>query len=607
MGIKAIDFERGTVSAAKTLSDDFKVHVVFAGDKAQTNDTTIMLPALDETAELNPEEAAVIRGYTDHEILHKRITDFEEGKRIRDASKDAFHDMLMQAVEDVRVDNAGCQMYYGTKTNLEATANAVADHLLEQVDADPSILSDLKQIAPYAITLAGRKQMGMNIPSGDKILDRLDGQDRAIIEEIASRALGTNTGVTGAGRVNKAKAYEGFKQNMEVASQAFRALLEHMEKSEEEKKNNGNGGGEGDAEGEGGEGEAEGGSINMDDSNPNAADSFTAASAIEKIIKSKDRRAKGGYVRPPLNFDNILNGDDYLRFFARENGGGDIETLKLRGKQMYLRAIKDASSTLSVLKAQTERAILAQDKGDREEATSGRLNRRRLVSAVRGRETVFNRKTDDFDLNTAVQLVVDMSGSMSGSKIDLARQSAILMAEALQKCNVPFEIVGFTTGAMRGSPRHITTALDIKPDDATFSRNEAITFVTFKNFNERLHYCEHLIGNMEAFNNNADGESLLYAWDSLSKRQEARKIMIVFSDGHPSFNCTPHGYEDNRYFKHVKDVADFISTKAEVLGIGIQDKSVEFFYKNHVVINNEKDLPTVVLTRLTKMLGARAK
>lgn len=606
MAINAIEFERGTVTAAKTLSSDFKVDVVFAGDKAQTNENVIMLPALDEGTELNNEEARIIRGYTDHEIIHKVITDFKTGDAMRKGI-DQFHDKLMQAIEDVRVDHAGSEMYYGTKANLEATANAVADQLWEKIEANPDMAKDVKSMAPYAITLAGRMKMGQNITHGERILDAMHPQARQLVEELADAALGMDTGVVGPGQVDKKVAHNGFKGAMKLAETAFNVFMERMGEFEESPGGGGTGDGSGAASGGGGtsgSGEAPDGDVAAGeiDSNPEAFE-VDAAQTINKIIKGKRKISKSGYVRPPLNFDYVFNRDDYIDWIS---GGKDKAAWEEHGKRRYVEILGRSNSTLSVLKAQMERAILAQDKGDREEATSGRLNRRRLIPAIQGRETVFNRKADDFDLNTAVQLVVDLSGSMSGHKMDLAQMSAILLGEALQKCGVPFEVVGFTTGKGLTKHQSITDELGIAFDEATFSRDEPIMFATFKSFTERLHQSYSSIGLMDARNNNADGESLLYAWDSLSKRQERRKIMIVLSDGHPAFRVTDHGREDNRYHKHVKDVVKLISRKADVLGIGIEDASVSHFYPDHVVISNANELPRTVLSKLTKMISKKA-
>jgi cobalamin biosynthesis protein CobT len=605
--IKAIEFERGTITAAKTLSSDFKVDVVFAGEKAQTSDKVIMLPAIEEGSELNTEEAKIIRGYTDHEIIHKVITNFEAGKTVRKGI-DQFHDKMMQAIEDVRVDHAGTQMYYGVKDNLEATANAVADQLWERIKEDPSIAKDVKSMAPYAITLAGRMKMGQDIKNGENILDAMHPQARQLVEDLAEEALAVPTGVTGPGAVDKKDAYAGFSKGIELADTAFKVFMERLGEFEEPEGGGGSGKGSGSAppgagESGGEEGDQEGGSA--PEGNPDPLD-VDAAQTINKMLKSKRKKSKSGYVRPPLNFDLVLNREGWIDYVANRRGKASSEVVNKyieAGRQNYMAVLSKANSTLSVLKAQMERAILAQDKGDREESTAGRLNRRRLVPAIKGRDTVFTRKSMDFELNTAVQLVVDMSGSMSGTKIMLAQQSAILLGEALQKCNVPFEVVGFTTTHALTKTSRISAELGLEPSTVTFSRDEPILFVNFKSFTERLHQSHGAMGHMGARSNNVDGESLLYAWESLSKRPEKRKIMIVLSDGYPAFACTAHGYEDHRYHKHVKDVVAHISKSAEVLGIGIEDGAVAAFYPNHVVIKSAEQLPSLVLTKLTKMIS----
>ena len=53
------------------------VNVVFQGEQACTDGSTIILPSLDLTGDVSDSTADVIRGYVDHEAGHVRHTDFD--------------------------------------------------------------------------------------------------------------------------------------------------------------------------------------------------------------------------------------------------------------------------------------------------------------------------------------------------------------------------------------------------------------------------------------------------------------------------------------------------------------------------------------------------
>ena len=602
-GINATEFERGTSTAAKTFAKNANINVVFTGEKAYTQGSTIVLPAIDEAAEISPQDAAIIRGYTDHEFVHQLITDMKAGESIR-KGKDAYLDTLMQCVEDVRVDVAGGQMYYGTKANLEHVCNAVYDEMHNAMAADPKLAKDFKAIAPHAMVLAGRMKAGLDIDKGEAILDMLDPQDRAIIDEIAERAVNLPTGVTGPGEVDKHAAYKGFADAMKLAQDAKDIFMEH-----EERREGGDSEGEGEGEsGRGGGNDSDGTGDESESDRPagegNAAsgdiDPFANA-MLERLFKKKNYApAKGArYRRPPLVNDEIVDKDsrDKLLSWVGARTPDQQRSMMDAFHKRYIASLATAGNVLSVMKARLERSLMALDKGGREECQgSGRLNRRRLIDAVRGRSNIYTRKSDDFDLNTAVQVVVDMSGSMSGSKIDLARQSTIILAEALQKCGVPFEVCGFYT---HDTIDYDALGLDMK----NFSRWDCIRFIRYKRFDDRLQNVTGLIGGMYAAGANADSESLLYAWESLAKRHERRRIMIVLSDGSPSFYTDEN---EEVIYQHTRDVVQMISKKADVLGIGIMDDSVKEFYPNHVVIDNVAQLPTVMLDKLARMMTGKS-
>jgi cobaltochelatase CobT len=104
---------------------------------------------------------------------------------------------------------------------------------------------------------------------------------------------------------------------------------------------------------------------------------------------------------------------------------------------------------------------------------------------------------------------------------------------------------------------------------------------------------------------NADGESILIQSSELMKQKQARKIMIVLSDGAPS---APDAKDSHRGCDtYTRDVIQQIERDGliEIYAIGIADRSVSEFYSNYDVINDASELESKLLNVLkNKFIGS---
>jgi cobalamin biosynthesis protein CobT len=171
---------------------------------------------------------------------------------------------------------------------------------------------------------------------------------------------------------------------------------------------------------------------------------------------------------------------------------------------------------------------------------------------------------------------------------------------------VPFEIVGFRT---IGGNRFNNTASEQQKktisklqDEKKIHRYDSIEMSYFKPFDTRYQMCLPTIGNMQSGGSNCDSESILYASESLLKRPERKKVMMVLSDGQPAFgynNCSEAAIR-----KHTKETVKNIEKKGvHVIGIGIASDAVKSFYTNNIVVNDIKELPKEILKQLTTAIG----
>lgn len=169
------------------------------------------------------------------------------------------------------------------------------------------------------------------------------------------------------------------------------------------------------------------------------------------------------------------------------------------------------------------------------------------------------RKTIPERQNTAVLLLVDLSGSMRGDRIEAALAGTILMMETLARIEVPFAVIGF--------------------------QDVLIPFVRFEQRltaalrKEMLKMREEVEGSREGGNNrpayNDDGPCLAEAADILINWPANDRILIVVSDGLPEGE---HSDAD-----HLHNTIRDISRKdcpIQLIGVGLGEETahVEEFY-----------------------------
>jgi cobaltochelatase CobT len=228
----------------------------------------------------------------------------------------------------------------------------------------------------------------------------------------------------------------------------------------------------------------------------------------------------------------------------------------------------------------------------------GKLHARALSQLVvdKNFRLVFSEHKKTDTTNVAVQLLIDLSGSMSGQKIKLARQAALAIGESLHALNIAFEVTGFQTGSNYEIQSELSKMT--KDDLKRFNRfGETLELRVFKSFD-----CTSLSGISEAHSGgaNADGESLIWAAKRLMQRSEKRKIMLVFSDGQPAYGGADHQILAG----DLKRVVGLLTKLGvETLGFGIQTSDVSIFYPKYVVVTDINKLPRIVMGEVAKLLG----
>ena len=186
--MKANIFTNELAKTSSVFGRKKDIEVVFEGDGAATNGNKVKLPSIDLNAEVTEEQAAIMRGYVDHEAGHVRHTDFTVLKR--NAHKLKGNKLLhscANALEDVWLEGRVREEYPGSEVNLRATSEAVNREFIDSVPEHDPRLSDPVFVGPVSVTWAGRKSYGGD--TNEHCLNMIDPEIADIASEYAERVM----------------------------------------------------------------------------------------------------------------------------------------------------------------------------------------------------------------------------------------------------------------------------------------------------------------------------------------------------------------------------------------------------------------------------------
>lgn len=289
------------------------------------------------------------------------------------------------------------------------------------------------------------------------------------------------------------------------------------------------------------------------------------------------------------------------------------EQAAARALANYMAAKADVDSQIGAIRGKQlafiqtitrKRLITGQD--------AGMLDQAALSTVRTGSLDVFADIKKGIALDTAIEVLLDLSGSMGyGDAMDAGglgfgglggravgrqcpayycKRIAIALVEAWEPLRIPNEFIGFTNNHSR--------AVGAPDPDAV--RRAPFDFHVFKAWGERLKFCRERFSTICGHDDNADGEAVLAAAQRLALRPEKRKLLVVISDGYPAHA----GIGGNVLNEHLKETVKKITRAGmEVLGVGAGTDAPERFYNKttgakNLIIN---DLNTLA-PRLFKTL-----
>jgi cobalamin biosynthesis protein CobT len=185
---------------------------------------------------------------------------------------------------------------------------------------------------------------------------------------------------------------------------------------------------------------------------------------------------------------------------------------------------------------------------------------------------VFRQREDVRAVNAAVFLLVDASGSMSGSTYAQAASAAVMLADALSACKAMVRVETFTE-----EPHRLVHGL-IKNWDERYNKERMVS---------------RLCAQGNKLLNNSDGESVLWSYHQLRNVRADKKLLLVISDGAPAGD----GPDKRGVTSFTREALELIESDKSIrtIGLGINGHDASEWYEQCVNVRNTAELPAALL------------
>lgn len=266
----------------------------------------------------------------------------------------------------------------------------------------------------------------------------------------------------------------------------------------------------------------------------------------------------------------------------------DVQSLLTRGEDEVRRLRRGLANALRS----------AEKRWWREEQPRGSLSPKSLHRLCVDRPSldVFRTRAVVQGKSTAVSIVLDASGSMTPSKMDMARDAVRVILQSLSDLKIPSEAFTFTTGDLMGTLDAANqTGIDAGKLKKRFTRLSNLEIGLIKCFEDSVKTAIQRLPSIRGSGLTPLGEAMEIGARRLIVRPENRKIQLVVTDGRPACEGS-----DNACHAHACEVAKRIAGAGiELVGVGILDDSLQHIISNTIVVNRIEDLPA----QLCKLLG----
>ncbi len=593
-------FKKALAEATRVLADDPEVGVTYSVDPPGMNADGIRLPQV--SRRMTKDEVLLARGTADAYALRRKYHDASTHARYEPQGQMARD--LYEAMETARCEAVGARTMPGTAGNIDAKIGSEAARKgYGQIDKETE--------APLAVAagyLVRSLATGRELPHGaQNVLDLWR-------EHIEGQGFDTLKGLDGslADQAQFAKLARQLIDDLGYGDQLgddpddMDDETEDESQQEEEQPQQDD---QNEDKQEAGD-EQDDASDESDSEQSEAAQAELSAEDSEEMEDAEEQDMPEGEapLEPPPPAPHSAADPDYVVWntvydeeVKAEELAEDAELERLRA---YLdKQLEPLKGAVSRLANKLQRRLQAQQNRswsfDQEE---GILDAGRLARVVANPTTPLSFKVEkDTEFrDTVVTLLLDNSGSMRGRPISIAAICADVLARTLERCSVKVEILGFTTRAWKGGQSREEWLKAGRPQQP--GRLNDLRHIIYKQADAPMRRTRNNLGLMMKeglLKENIDGEALEWAHRRMLARPEARKVLMVISDGAPVDDSTLSVNPANYLEKHLRDVIAMVEKRraVELIAIGI-GHDVTRYYDRAVTITDVEQLAGAMTEQL---------
>lgn len=594
-------FKKALSEATRALADDRDLNVTFSADPSGVAGDTMRLPQV--SRRMGRDEVLQARGTAD--ALAMRMRHHDAATHSRFAPSGPMARELYEAMETARCEALGARDMPGALSNIDARIGADADKRgYGQIKAPAD--APLAVAAGYIVRQAAT---GRTLPSGAQHVADLW---RPFVEQQAGGSL-THVNEVLADQAAFARLSRQVISDLGYADQ----LGDDPDQPEDDA----------DDSAEQDEEAGDNQSRDQDDSEDAEASSERSQdqqqderqAQVSMDDQSDDELTDEAEMpeseTPPDQPPPVSEANADYKVFAQtwdeEIRAEDLaDPAELERLRAYLdKQLEPLRGAVSRLANKLQRRLQAQQNRSWEfDKEEGVLDAGRLARVVANPTTPLSFKVEkDTEFrDTVVTLLIDNSGSMRGRPISIAAICADVLARTLERCSVKVEILGFTTRAWKGGQSREAWLQAARP--AQPGRLNDLRHIIYKPADAPWRRVRPNLGLMMKeglLKENIDGEALEWAHKRLVRRTEARKILMVISDGAPVDDSTLSVNPANYLEKHLRDVIAMVEKKrmVELLAIGI-GHDVTRYYERAVTITDADQLAGAITEQLAALFDA---
>lgn len=474
----------------RALGRSADVEVEIHGSKAFTDKDRasgrrrVVLPDIDPTDE---DAVSMTYAYAQHEIAHLRYGDLEAWEREWD-NMSPLKRILTNIVCDVVDERSLIQNYPGALRDFNrGYRRLVQDSVFQPVTAEDKPVNQMTGYLLYRMR---------NEVLGQRMFDELaEGAERHARTSFSPGCMAKLGSIIA--RVN---AIEATTDAMRLADEILKVLKDESDDKPPEQPTADEQSAAGSDSTPGSSG-ADAGEENESKSSQAARDSLNAS---EEDLKLRD---VGQMMAKELEgaADEAVKESGHGGFGA---GGGYASPPSFARRDDSLLA--KVRSTSNAIRNRLLTMVEASREEDEWVADSGIVLDDFLIDRIPiGETSVFRNDTEVDGVNTAIVIMLDRSGSMGGSKIEIAREAALAVSHAVEQ--IPD--VKVSVGAFPGEDNEVLPILE---------------------FGEQTKATAGRFSDLHASGGTPMTEAIWWGLEALLYRQETRKLLFVVTDGSPN-------------------------------------------------------------------------